>query len=196
MAARNAVNDPEGALRVLGEMGGSEAGNGNVWTYVEAAESHLRLGDRDRALALIDTIADQIRQEGSSKAGGRPRQPSARETENESERESEDDEVEEERKAATVERQGELDLWNQVLARFVQNGRTTECFEVWRRMREGEGLAPDNRTARHLIRACVQAKNMARAHQVATNMLKFHKLKVTCAAVCARARACVRCCVG
>lgn len=177
MAARNAVNDPEGALRVLGEMGGSEPGNGNVWTYVEAAESYLRLGDRDRALALIDTIADQVRQEGS-KPGGRPRRPSARESENESESENEDDEVEEERRATTVERQGELDLWNQVLARFVQNGRTAECFEVWRRMREGEGLAPDNRTARQLIRACVQAKNMARAHQVATNMLKFHKLKL------------------
>jgi hypothetical protein len=46
-------------------------------------------------------------------------------------------------------------------------------------MREIEGLEPDNRTAGYLIRACVQAKNMARAHQVASNMLKFHKLKVS-----------------
>jgi pentatricopeptide repeat protein len=181
MAAHNAVNDPEGALRILDEMSnGGQGGRPDARTYVEAAESHLQLGASERALSLLDAIASEIgRQQQQQRGRGIRSKDGETEDEEASLSEDEGDEGNERRRRRRDEKEeAELEAWNQVLARFVQNGRVAEGFEVWRRMRGEQGLAPNAKTALHLIRACVRSKNMARAHQVVSNMQKFHKLKV------------------
>jgi len=185
MMARNTVGDPERALQILDQILASSRLQPDVWTYVEAVESCLQLGAMDRAFSLLDLIVEKMK-EGPPVSSAEHEESKQKEKEEERacaanhkgiQQEEEEGHREREDKIHPADGPQMLQTWNRILSRFADNGRHKEIFVVWHKMRE-ICLPPNNETAFHLIRACVQKKDMARAHSVIVNMLNHHNLKV------------------
>lgn len=177
MAGYNAFNDPEQALRVWDRMNRNTI-TPDLWSYVEAADSYIQLGDQEQVQRMIDGIYTKATKELVAHDQIQPLEIDEGYNDEEFDLGGTDDSDDEPIHLRKREQGPALELWNQVLSRFVSRWRMKESFEVWRRMREEAKLEPDTTTARLLIQVAVKNKRMDRATLVVANMRQYHNLKV------------------
>ncbi len=169
LAVCNQLNQQDRIPQVLEKMRTDpERLKPNIYTYVALIEGQSKNGDASQALALLNEMLQTV---GTKKFNAAEK----------------------------------LRIWNKILSVFAAGrqrdgdaGKDAEedkmkdlaqgneptsflsaTYQVWKMMREDEGLEPNARTLESLVVACVNHGNVARAHATLHKMQRLHSLRPT-----------------